>query len=274
MKLGLGSSSSNLMKGAGNRYQRHRGQALPGLILSSKEADNLQDSYSSWFAMTWAMGTALARDIFFLSTENHHRGSRAPANGNLELSSKAASFSVVPHQLRDFRQVASLLCASFISQMRVLLPDLKGCLQTWNETEFWKLSWGHMLILLLSAHLSISCNFSDTLIFQVFSRISSSTSMTQQPSLWPIILPTVVFPAPGGPIRTIFLSPTRDWVECHDFRNSASAKGLERNSWPCLSVLTCITEKHFWVICFRCWHRLKWSILFSLFCPSQPKNWL
>lgn len=156
MKLGLGSSSSNLMKGAGNRYQRHRGQALPGLILSSKEADDLQDSYPSWFAMTWAMGTALARDIFFLSTENHHRGSRAPANGNLELGSKAASFSVVPHQLRDFRQVASLLCASFISQMRVLLPDLKGCLQTWNETEFWKLSWGHMLILLLSAHLSIS----------------------------------------------------------------------------------------------------------------------
>lgn len=88
------------MKGAGNRYRRHKGQASPGLILSPEEASNLQDSCLSWFAMTWAMGTALPRD-FFLSTENHRRGAWAPANGNLELGSKAASFSVVLHQLCD-----------------------------------------------------------------------------------------------------------------------------------------------------------------------------
>ena len=63
-------------------------------------------------------------------------------------------------------------------------------------------------------------------------------------------------------------------MECHDFLNSASANVLERNSCGCLSVFTWMRDKHFWVICFRCWHCFKWSILFSLCCPSQQKNWL
>ena len=61
-------------------------------------------------------------------------------------------------------------------------------------------------IVCVDAHCySDGCTFSATEIPHTFSKTSSSTSMTSLPRWWPRILPTVVFPAPGLPMRIMLL---------------------------------------------------------------------